>query len=137
LIIPQTVVHAQQDATRAVANIPFAFQLGAYHYPAGTYALELEGDHLLVIKGRSNSGLMQVSWDTANRPSATGKLVFHRYGDQYFLREMRVGGSSEFLGSPESKAEQGVRKEETLAANHRATPGPKSNVEVALAAPSR
>ena len=56
LIIPQTVVHAQQLNTEAVANIPFAFQLSGGHYPAGRYALELEGDHLLVIKGRSSSG---------------------------------------------------------------------------------
>jgi hypothetical protein len=137
LIIPQGAIHAQQDVTRAVANIPFAFQLGAYHYAAGRYALELEGDHLLVVKGNANSGMMLVSWDTTNRPSATGKLVFHHYGSQYFLREMRIRGSSEFLGSAESKAEQRVRKEETVAANHRAAPGPKSNVEVALETPSR
>jgi hypothetical protein len=139
LIIPQTVVHAQQPGVRAVANIPFAFQLGPHQYPAGKYALELNGNHLLLIEGRSASGFMEVNWDGGgNRSAATGRLVFHHYGSRYFLREMRVPGNSEFLASAESKAERRARKEETVSANRPAGRASESNVEeVALAGPSR
>jgi hypothetical protein len=74
---------------------------------------------------------MEVSWDTALRPSTTGALVFHRYGNQYFLRQMRVGGSPEFLISPQSKEERSAQKE-VVEAKRNADLGQRPDVQVAL-----
>jgi hypothetical protein len=132
LLVPQAASRAQQQpTTTAVANIPFAFQIGSYHYRAGKYTLDLQGDHVLILHGDAGSGLMQVNWDTAKRPSAIGELVFHRYGDQYFLRQMRLRGSSEFLISPQSKQERSAQKEE-VEAERSSGPLQEPRVQVAL-----
>jgi hypothetical protein len=138
LIVPQCILHAQESGTRAVANIPFAFQVGVYHYAAGKYTLVLNDDHILVIHGSTVSGLMQVSWDSANRPSSTSELVFHHYGNHYFLHELRVKGSQDFLKADGgmSKEEKQAQKEE-LALNHGRTSGADSTTEVALLDTSR
>jgi hypothetical protein len=137
LIVPQSVLHAQERETRAVANIPFAFQIGAYHYAAGKYTLLLNQEHILAIHGTEDSGLMQVSWDSANRPSSISELVFHHYGNHYFLRELRFKGNQEFLNSGKSKDERLAQNEEAIAKNHKVNPDQQSTLEVALVAPSR
>jgi hypothetical protein len=137
-IVPQTVLHAQDLGTRAIADIPFAFQVGAYHYAAGKYTLLVNQDHILTIQGTTNSGLMQVSWDSARHPSTTSELVFHHYGNHYFLHELRVKGSQDFLKADGgmSKEEKQAQKEE-LALNHGRTSGADSTTEVALLDTSR
>jgi hypothetical protein len=131
LIVPQAPTHAQGMDTAVIANIPFAFQIGAYHYRAGRYTVHLQGNHVLSLWSSKDSGLMEVSWDTAMRPSTTGALVFHRYGNEYFLRQMRVRGSSDFLISPQSKEERSAQKE-VVGAKRNADLGQKPDVQVAL-----
>ena len=132
LLVPHTAVRAQQPGTTGIASIPFAFQIGSYHYPAGTYKVVLQGDHILAVRGNADAGLMEVNWDTAKHPAPTGELVFHRYGDQYFLRQMRFRGSTEFLVSPQTKEERKAQKQE-VEAERSADPRQDPNVRVALA----
>jgi hypothetical protein len=131
LVVPRAATHAQGMDTAVVANIPFAFQIGAYHYRAGRYTVHLQGNHVLSLSSNKDSGLMEVSWDTALRPSTTGALVFHRYGNQYFLRQMRVRGSSESLISPQSKEERSAQKE-VVEAKRNADLGHEPDAQVAL-----
>jgi hypothetical protein len=131
LLVPQAATHAQGMDTAVIANIPFAFQIGAYHYRPGEYTVHLQGSHVLSLSSSKDSGLMEVSWDTALRPSTTGALVFHRYGNQYFLRQMRVRGSSESLISPQSKEERSAQKE-VVEAKRNADLGHEPDVQVAL-----
>ena len=63
-----------------------------------------------------------------------GKLVFHRYGDKYYLREIWTAESSHGLECPKSRAEK-VSQSESLNAQNQSAP---STVELAFeVAPQR
>jgi hypothetical protein len=87
-VVGTTGLYAQN---KAVANIPFDFTVSTATLPAGEYTLDSASPtrHLirLVNKETRQSVLVLVS-DTnppkGNAP-ATGKMIFHRYGDQYFF----------------------------------------------------
>ena len=132
----QPVVNAQSLSTPVVANIPFAFQIGSAHLPAGTYKIESQEEGLLWVRGDSGAGVMLVMRASENKPSADSEIVFHHYGNQYFLREVRTAGSFSLLWSSETKAERRA-KVEMAAANPNAGPREDSKVEVALLAPPR
>jgi hypothetical protein len=135
-ILAQPSVKAQVSGNTVVADIPFAFQIDSYHLPAGRYTLETEGSSMLAIKGDSGSAVMMVLRDAMNRPSADSAVVFHHYGNQYFLREVRTAGREDYLWSSESKAERRAKLEED-AANPNSGPREDSKVEIALLAPHR
>ncbi|HEY5381456.1 MAG TPA: hypothetical protein VIJ65_04325 [Acidobacteriaceae bacterium] len=135
-ILAQPALKAQTARNGVVANIPFAFQIGTDRLPAGRYTLETEGKILLWIKGDSNSAAMMVLRDSTKRPSADSAVVFHHYGNQYFLREVRTAGDEEFLCSRETKAERRAKLEED-ASNPNSGPRKDAKVEVALLTPPR
>lgn len=132
LLASPAAVRAQQS-TAAAANIPFAFQVGGKQLHAGKYKMTLEGADILILSSRADSALMQVSWDISGHPSATGELVFHRYGDRYFLRQLRLRDRSEFLNSPQSKEERNAQKEQSVA-EMRTDAGQNADVSVAVVA---
>jgi hypothetical protein len=78
-------------------NVPFAFEVGNKTMPAGRYRVEtvLTGNGSLQML-RSNSGeeRLTISTMAAARNSGTPapSLVFHRYGNRYFLAQIRTGG---------------------------------------------
>lgn len=135
-LLAQPAVKAQGVGTTVVANIPFAFQIGPNHLPAGTYRLELEGSDFLWVKGDRCGGVMIVMKEWANRPSTDSAVVFHHYGNQYFLREVRTKGSTDRVWATETKAEHRA-KVELAAADPNSGPRDDSKVEIALLAPPR
>jgi hypothetical protein len=135
-LLAQPGVKAQSLGTAVVADIPFAFQIDSEHLPAGKYKLETQGSDVLWVKGDTTSGIMMVMKDHLNTPAAKGAVVFHHYGNQYFLREVRTANSDGVLWSSETKAERRAKLELT-AANPNSGPREDSKVEVALLAPPR
>ena len=135
IIMAQPALKAQTAETVAVANIPFDFQVGSCHYTAGKYKLQFDDNHVLILQSNAGSGVMGVWWDSTSKPSTISKLVFHHYGNQYFLRELRVKGSQEFLNSSRSKDEKSAQKSEV--ASDSPTSGANSTTEVALLNASR
>lgn len=135
-ILAQPAVKAQTTSNAVVAKIPFAFQIGSYRLPAGTYRLETQGNALLWIKGDSGSAVMMVLKDATKNPSPDSVVVFHHYGNQYFLREVRTAGDEGFLWSSETKAERRA-KLELDALNPNSGPREDSKVEIALLTPPR
>ena len=87
-------VHAQTRNT-IEANIPFDFAVGDAQLKAGQYIVRA-----FALAPRN-----------IERPSnhASEKLVFHLYGDMYFLSEAWINGSGN--GLYPSKAERGVGRE--------------------------
>lgn len=135
-ILAQPGVKAQSTGTTVIADIPFAFQIDSHHLPAGKYRIETEGSDLLWVKGDSASGVMLVMKDHLNEPSRKSAVVFHHYGNQYFLREVRTAGSEGTLWSSETNAERRA-KLELDALNPNSGPREDSKVEIALLAPPR
>lgn len=94
-------------------QVPFDFHVGDRLVRAGTYTIKsLTGDELVlrISSGReaanatTHSG--QDKGDGAGRP----RLVFHKYGDQYFLTAV-WGSDSNGRTLSESKRERNLRKE--------------------------
>ncbi|HTV53288.1 MAG TPA: hypothetical protein VMI06_00060 [Terriglobia bacterium] len=103
--------HAQDQML--TAYIPFAFEAGTSTLPAGVYTLERLGES-------QHSWVIRNDWDNAAvfaLPGAEGtslagdssELLFHRYGDRYFLSQIRCLG--ETYEMPSSKAERSMKRE--------------------------
>jgi hypothetical protein len=120
-----SALHAQDVGMFAKVNVPFAFETGSgKHFNPGVYTMRMENRHALLIRGQSDSGLVMTSVEDNGQPSNTGKAIFRRYGNQYFLSELTVAGRSRRLYFAKSKAENLAQ----IAANKTAP----TNVELAL-----
>ena len=75
------------------ANVPFSFTVNKKVLPAGTYDVSSGAGHALLIRG-FGAGVVTLGQKSETATSASPKLVFHRYGDEYILREVWMGGAS-------------------------------------------
>lgn len=86
-----------QVSTPITANIPFDFAVGKMVLPAGDYTLNSQvsgypATYLLQgADGRSGIFLLtnMAHWKGPEEPRT--ELVFHRYGDRYFLAQIWMG----------------------------------------------
>ena len=95
------------------ATIPFDFTVGDKLLPPGTYTITSFDSHELWIRNHDRSvSVATMALPGRNDPGTTGKLVFNKYGDQYFLREIVCGSASVNAALPASKLEKRVRMQE-------------------------
>jgi hypothetical protein len=105
---------AQGQAVKA--TVPFDFAVGNSHLPAGTYTIssaDSRSSNGLMI--RSDSGKITVlttAYAADGKQSNTGKLVFDKYGDHYFMREILCSNVDMNLELPVSKAEKKVQQQQ-------------------------
>jgi hypothetical protein len=82
--------HAQ---SLIVAKVPFDFMVSGMKLPAGTYGVDaLQGNADTLVVHSSDWKLSAAAIVAAGgeaQSSANPKLVFHRYGDEYFLSAVR------------------------------------------------
>jgi hypothetical protein len=79
------------------ANIPFNFTLNGRSMPAGHYTIESDSTRpdVLRIDDRDDSvHILAMALPGATDKQADSTLLFHKYGNQYFLSSIRVNGSS-------------------------------------------
>jgi hypothetical protein len=123
-------LHAQDQTLRSRISVPFAFEVGAAHFAPGTYFLSVPLEHTLSVRGPSGNASAPEWPEASLSPAAQSKVVFYRYGDRYFLREVWTKGRSDHLLCLESKSEHRARAIQQ-AANH-AFVARTANVEIAL-----
>jgi hypothetical protein len=111
--------HAQDGGTVAQVNVPFAFNTASQHYAPGMYRIHMQNEYTLLIQGASESHLAIVRTEDNSQTVKTGKAVFHKYGDQYFLSEITVQGTNRHVYLTPSKRE----REERIAQNKKAPAG--------------
>ena len=87
-------------------NIPFEFHVGDKALPAGTYIVEKRGEALLISdrQGKSAAILSNAIGNKAHK--LDDMVVFHRYGDNRFLSEVRWSEYSTARGVLPSKTER-------------------------------
>jgi len=89
---------ASAQKTELKANVPFDFIVNGSTFPAGEYSfrsVDTLGKVLSIRSVNSQTQGMIVSSDTrSSAPSQQAKLVFHRYGNQYFLAEVWLQGNN-------------------------------------------
>jgi hypothetical protein len=78
------------------ANIPFGFMVGSEAFPAGVYTVARVGNDAGALVLRSSDERKSAAFLTIGTSSVQARekasLVFNRYGDQYFLREVWTAG---------------------------------------------
>ena len=96
LLLVVSAAHAQSATVSA--NIPFDFTVGKQVYPAGNYLLRpwgtVHGD--ILIQNRDESRDSRVLTEDCTKLGEAEKtvLIFHRYGDQYFLEQVWIEGNT-------------------------------------------
>jgi hypothetical protein len=103
-----------QTRPRVTADVPFEFGVGSKVMPAGKYTIQnLSGSSpLMVIRSEDAKHTICVNTQSAtnSKESNRTKLVFRRYGSQYFLAQIWTRGDRDGTEFPASKAERRVRK---------------------------
>ena len=97
LLLTAAAMFAQTTPSQRLmkVNIPFAFSAGAVKLPAGQYLLYTIspdwGIRFATIDGKHNAFVNTLP-NYPSRPSENSRLVFHRYGNEYFLAEVWTAG---------------------------------------------
>jgi len=102
----------------AKADIPFNFRVGSTLMPAGSYRIEhVESGVVWINEVNGKSNAVALAQTNSGGTAAPSKLVFNRYGDQYFLRELLKANGAAQMTFSESKLEKRIRTEEASLAN--------------------
>lgn len=101
-----------------VTQVPFNFIVGGKAIPAGKCVVRTIDDagNLLLVRNADatiNFVSMVSAVDTPGKVSQDFALVFHRYGERYFLWGLRIEGSHVVYRLPENKLEKELRAQNT------------------------
>jgi hypothetical protein len=100
-------VHAQDKTV--TANVPFSFYVGASAMPQGAYRVDgLLNGGVVCIRSKETEATkaittMSVIGKAVDEPA---RLVFHRYGDVYFLSQIWTGAGPKGMAITRSKREK-------------------------------
>ena len=116
---------AYAQVVHVKGNIPFEFKVVDKTLPAGQYSLissELNSHTVRVVNENGATVALIAANDVAlPRAAEDTVLVFHRYGDRYFLAGLRTNGEDTTWEFPRGKAEreeaQRIEYQDTLVAS--------------------
>ena len=97
LLLGASASYAQADLE---ATVPFDFHAGKRVLPAGEYTFDVDNAGLIWISDQRGRRSIVGSFNVGGGPSPNeSKIVFQRYGDNYFLSELwseasATGGAS-------------------------------------------
>ena len=99
-----------------IANIPFQFSIGNKSLPAGEYTVRSISDDSrnVVLRIQSRDGKTSAMLRTSTvegKALDRAKLLFHRYGNQYFFAQAWVDRDSTGLEAQKSRAERAAERE--------------------------
>lgn len=97
------------------AQVPFEFIVNGSIMPAGECTVQAQGNgqtYLVVSTAGHNVIVLPIPTESS-AVSSKATLVFHRYGDRYFLSSISREGSSQGYGLRAGKAEQELRAQKT------------------------
>jgi len=98
LTVTAISVSAQSERSK-ITNIPFDFIVGEKTLPAGEYTVEpnrSDFDKVWLVQSRDGrtSALFTTMPVRASETQEKAKVVFHKYGDQYFLSQIWTPGDA-------------------------------------------
>lgn len=99
---------AQTKAGDTAVNVPFAFSVGSQLLPAGHYIVSAVDSTHVRIDGDKQHGLYAATHGALRMNSDESKVVFHKYGDKYFLAEVWVTGKTTGREVPSSADERAL-----------------------------
>ena len=97
-MLAAVTVSAQSERIRVI-NIPFSFIVGEKTLPAGEYTVEpnrKDSDNVWLVQSKEGhaSALFSTNTVRASETQEEARLVFHRYGGQYFLSQIWMQGET-------------------------------------------
>ena len=109
-------VRAQLPGTSIRVDIPFNFIIRGKTLPAGTYEIKTVGDSeedLLIrnVADHHDHMMFQTERLDETKPPHRSEIVFHRYGDSYFLSEILTAGQQVGSELLPSHAERQLKRE--------------------------
>lgn len=115
LFIPMLAAAQMGSGERATTQVPFRFMVGNVTIPAGdcvVQILDANGPLLMVGNRDAKRWIYALGIRSQSKKAHTSALVFKRYGNSYFLAELKIEDSGTVYAFRPSKAE-----EELLAQN--------------------
>jgi hypothetical protein len=101
-------LQAQSHDVRA--DIPFSFAVGSKQLPAGHYEFVTGPSDTIVTRNTDNEAVILSRTEQAfHAVGSLNVLVFDKYGDDYFLREIRCPSIAMNVEIPQSKLEKQIR----------------------------
>ncbi len=112
-VVPMLASAQLKNSDKIVAKVPFQFIVGNKPVPAGEWTVRAAADDdrtVMIRNGDAKLNLFSTTSRTEASQAATAPaLVFHKYGDRYFLSGMKMEGTRVMYRLPESKAEMELR----------------------------
>ena len=99
-------------------DIPFAFSVNNQVLPAGSYEIvKNDNTTMLTIRNQADRKSIMFGVNTAQerRVPATAKVLFNRYGDQYFLSQIWTRDSGQEVRKSKSEREAARHASKNLA----------------------
>ena len=121
---------ANAQAGSIIAEVPFNYIVNGKAMPAGECRVRFEGDGMpyLWIAAEKRSAFAMPILDDSSQPADASSLVFHKYGERYFLARVKREGQTRSYELPAGSLEKELRasnveeKDVTLVASLK-TPG--------------
>jgi hypothetical protein len=119
IVVLLAVGSAYAQNIHVVADVPFGFMLENRSLPAGHYEIQAGPAQGVVglRRGAEHIAFLMTN-DVRTVGSTKSKLVFQRYGDRYFLRQVWMSGSDSGRELPAGKLEKelaSIRKPASVA----------------------
>jgi hypothetical protein len=109
-----TIASSASAQNNVVAvDVPFNFTVNNTFLPAGSYTFGFDLMHpdMLVIRDGANNVKATDFGQLGSIGEGTPRtLVFHQYGDQYFLSEVRLDSAADGIFLPVANSERRARK---------------------------
>jgi hypothetical protein len=118
LFLPIIAAAQMKPGERVVTQVPFKFMVGTVEMPAGEYTVQLADQKSALL---TVGNLEAKHWVYAKAIPDQGSkaqnaaLVFHRYGDRYFLAELKVEDSRTSYTFQPTKLEKELRAQNASA----------------------
>jgi hypothetical protein len=98
LLFTASALFAQTESQRLMkVDVPFAFSVEDSSLPAGEYLILTvtpERSIRIVSADGKHSAVVNTLPNYAKSPSESSRLVFHKYGDEYFLAQVWTAGQN-------------------------------------------
>jgi hypothetical protein len=116
MALATAVVTAQAQASnKVIADVPFEFSVGYKTIAAGECIVRTvasAGDALLIQSGDEGTSALRLTAATDRaKDKSRARLVFHRYGQRYFLAEVWSGANASGRRLLESREEHAIARE--------------------------
>lgn len=109
LFVASIFITAGVWAQSVKATVPFGFTVDDMFVPAGTYTISSADHGVIRIADQKHVYHLSAVLPDLDQAAKANVMVFHRYGNQYFLSGIRSETASMYVRLPVWKAEKQAR----------------------------